>query len=169
MATRTIIRANGSIPGAVIAAMVFGGIAVFGLRVFVIAAALGEVAPWVWGILGVSLLLLWGVVHVLWNAFGVALILSADGVRKPGPFRGLYLPADGLRLGLYDTVRSGQSGGRRSQKVTEIWSWTRARGAVLLMEARRDAPEVARVVKGAELHLGRRPERMVARGEDGFS
>lgn len=172
MSTRTIIRANGSIPAAVIAAMVFGGLATFGLRIVTVAFSLGEGGLWVWGLLAITLLFLWAVVHTLWQAFGVALILSPRGIRKPGPFRGIALPAEGLRLGRYDTVRMGAigtSGDKRSRKVSELWALSPTRGAVLLMETAREAPELTRVAQGAALHLGLEVEAMTRTGQGGFA
>ncbi|GAB5445839.1 hypothetical protein [Gymnodinialimonas sp.] len=172
MNSRTIIRANGSIAASVIVTMVFGGLAVFGLRIVFVALGLGETGLWVWALLGIALLLLWAVVHVLWSAFGVALIISRGGIRKPGPFRGITLPAQGLRLGRYDTLRMGAittSGDKRARKVSELWALCPQRGAVLLMETARDAPVLARVAQGAGLHLGLEVEEMSRQGAAGFA
>lgn len=173
MASRTFIRANGSILGAVIAAAVFGGLATFGLRIVTVAVSLGEVGLWVWGILAVTVLLLWGMIHTLWAAFGVALVISPRRIRRPGPFRGISLRAEGLRVGFYDTTRMrggpGGAGAARASRVTEIWALCPESGAVLLMEAARGAPEVARIAQAVRLHLGRTPETMRAQGKSGFS
>ncbi|MEX3015094.1 hypothetical protein [Gymnodinialimonas hymeniacidonis] len=173
MASRTIIRAHGSALAAVIAAMVFGGLAVFGLRIVAVAVSLGELALWVWVLLGVSLLLLWAVLHALWSAFGVAMVISPDGLRRPGPIRGWHVAAeDGLRVGRYDTVRSnfgsGPSTRLRATKTTEIWALSPTRGAFLMWDGPRGADEVARIEMAIGLHLGLEVEKMTGQGAPGF-
>ncbi|OAN84409.1 hypothetical protein A8B78_07085 [Jannaschia sp. EhC01] len=134
----------------VIAAMVFGGLATFGLRIVVVAFQVDAAGLWVWGLLCISLLLLWAVIHVLWNAFGISLIISAGGIRKPGPFRGLRLPAEDLQIGRYDTTRtnfgtSGASTALRSFKTTEFWALAPGKRATLIWDGPRDAPQIARI------------------------
>ena len=172
MSIRTIIRANGSILAAVIIAMVFGGLATFGLRIVAVAVSVGEMATWVWIVLAVTLGLLWGVIHALWHAFGVALVISAAGLWRPGPFRGWRVGAEpGLRVGRYDTVRSNFGGASqlRATKITEIWALSPTRGAFLMWDGPREAEEIARIEAGVGLHLGLDVEEMAGPGASGFA
>lgn len=171
MTGRVVIRAHGSRVASLLAAAVFGGLAIANLWIGSMAVALGDTGLWVWSLVGAGVLLLWGVIHALWAAFGVALILSEKGVRKVGPFGGTSLPREGLRIGRHDGTRdaSRPGGPLRAVPWTQFWALPPAGKAVLLWEGPRAVPQADEIAAAVPRVLGLPVEPMEQGGAAGFA
>jgi hypothetical protein len=175
MTARVVIRAHGSRVASLVAAAAFGGLAVAGLWIGSLAISLGEGGLWVWSLVSVGALLLWGVIHALWAAFGVVLILSERGVRKVGAFGGLSLSREDLRIGRYDTWRSNFRGGGEAQGAlravpwTQFWALPAGGKAVLLWEGPQRVPQADEIAEAVPRVLGLSVEIMAGERAAGFS